>query len=79
MIKLIQNWKIISALTAMLIAVGVFLYFKGVSDGEKRQAAAQAAVERAAISMQRGITNAIIRLPKGEAQKRLEEKWCRDC
>lgn len=73
--------KILSTviLFAVVAALSAGLYFKGVQDGINKQAAAQAAVEREAVTEGRTVERRIMRLPKNEVQKRLELKWCRDC
>ena len=73
--------KILSTviLLAVVAALGTGIYFKGVQDGINKQAAAQAELEREAVVEGRTVEREIMRLPKNEVQKRLEEKWCRDC
>ena len=67
------------ALIAIVALLSAGIYFKGYQDGKNKQAAAQAAVEREAVIEGRTIERQIMRLPKNQVQKRLEEKWCRDC
>lgn len=66
-------------LLAVFGAISAGLYFKGVQDGIKKQAAIQASAEREAVAQGREIEQVIMTLPKNEVQSRLEKKWCRDC
>ena len=66
-------------LLGVVAALGTGVYFKGVQDGINKQTAAQAELEREAVVEGRTVEREIMRLPKNEVQKRLEEKWCRDC
>ena len=79
MLFLFKHWQIILALFVALVVTGAGLYFKGLSDGAKKQRDKQATIEREAVKEGQVIERRIMRLPKNEVQKKLEEKWCRDC
>lgn len=80
-LSLISKHKLIFsvAIVAILAIMGVGAYYKGYFDGKDAQAAAQVIAEREAVAETREIEKVVMRMPKNDVQKELEEKWCRDC
>lgn len=71
-------WLILGLTLAFLGWSGIVLA-KGISIGSQREKTAQALANEQASNTREEIEVKNNRLPKGEAQKKLQERWCLDC
>lgn len=73
--------KLILALAsaAALLALVGGAYWKGRMDGYEKKEAEYTKEEAEGLENRTEIERIIVRMPKNEVQRLLEDKWCRDC
>lgn len=81
MIFILKNWKILLGGGVVLILVGLYAitYYKAYHKGYNACQSEFKEAKAKAVENRDKIEQSIITLPKAEVQKRLEQKWCRDC
>lgn len=78
---IIKNWKIMLGGGFLALLVGYHLYavYNSYSKGYGACESNILTAKDKASQERDKIEQSIITLPKAEVQKRLEQKWCRDC